>query len=135
MVEEAVGEGSLAVARAGMDDEAGGLVEDEEEFVLEQNPERHFLGGERRGGGFLGNFQDHGVAIAQNERGFGGIAVHQRAAVADESLQTGAGKIGTERTEEAVEALAGMGGIDQGLHAVGWRIGHDDEASAISPPP
>ena len=73
--------------------------------------------------------------MAQNERGFGGIAIHQRAAVADESLQTGTGKIRAERAEEPIEALAGMGVIDQGLHAVGRRIGHDAEASAISPPP
>ena len=118
-----------------MDNEAGGLVEDEEEFVLEENPQRHFLGGERRGGGFLWDFQNHRVSFAQNERGFSGIAIHERTAVADETLQAGTGKIGAERTKESVEALAGMGVIDQGFHAVGRRIGHESDASAFSPSP
>ncbi len=135
VVQKSVGEGSLAVACAGMDDETGGLVEDEEEIVLEENPQRHFLGGERRGGGFLGNLQNQGVSFAQNERGFSGIAVHKRTAVTNETLQAGTRKIGAERTKESVEALAGMGVVDQGFHAVGRRIGHDSHASAFSPSP
>ena len=135
VVKKAVGEGAFSVACAGMDDEAGGFVENEEVFILEKNAQRHCLGGEGRGGGFLGDFQNHGVPFAQNERGFGGIAVHERTTVADETLQAGTGKIGAERTEESVEALAGMGVIDQGFHAVGRRIGHGVEASAFSPSP
>jgi hypothetical protein len=135
VVQKSVSEGSLAVACAGMDDETSGLVEDEEKFVLEENPQRHFLGGERRGGGFLWDFQNHRVSFAQNERGFGRIAIHERTAVADETLQAGTGKIGAERTKESVEALAGMGVVDQGFHAIGRRIGHDSDASAFSPSP
>jgi hypothetical protein len=135
VVQKSVSEGSFAVACAGMDDETSGLVEDEEEFVLEENPQRHFLGGERRGCGFLWDFQNHRVSFAQNERGFGRIAIHERTAVADETLQAGTGKIGAERTKESVEALAGMGVVDQGFHAIGRRIGHDSDASAFSPSP
>jgi len=98
VVKEAVGKGAFAVSRARVDDESGGFVEDEEVFILEKNAQRHLLCGEGRGGGFLGDFQNHGVPFAQNERGFGGIAVHERTAVADETLQAGTGKIGAERT-------------------------------------
>ena len=46
VVKEAVGKGAFAVSRAGVDDEAGGFVEDEEVFILEKNAQRHLLRGE-----------------------------------------------------------------------------------------
>jgi hypothetical protein len=124
VVEEAIGEGALAVARAGVDDEAGGFVDDEEMFVLEKNAQRNFLGGERRGGGFLGDFQNHGVALAQDERGFGRGAIHQNASIANEALQAGAREIGTDGSEKPVEALAGLLRPGDGVDTMGRRIGH-----------
>jgi hypothetical protein len=46
VVKKAVGKGAFAVSRARVDDEAGGLVEDEEVFILEKNTQRHLLRGE-----------------------------------------------------------------------------------------
>ena len=86
VVQEAVGESALTVSRAGVDDEAGGFVEDEEVFILEKNAQRNFLRGEGGGGGFLRNFQYHGVTLAQSERGFGRSAIHKGASITDETL-------------------------------------------------
>lgn len=86
VVEEAVGKGAFAVSRAGVDDEAGGFVEDEEVFILEKNAQRHLLRGEGGGEGFLRNFQYHGVALVQDERGFGRSAIHAGASITDETL-------------------------------------------------
>ena len=85
VVQEAVGESALTVSRAGVDDEAGRFVEDEEVFILEKNAQRNFLRGERGGGGFLRNFQYHGVTLAQSERGFGRSAIHKGASITDET--------------------------------------------------
>ena len=124
VVEEPIGEGAFAVARAGVDDEPGGFVEDEEVFILEKNAQRNLLRGEGGGGGFPGNFQNHGVALAQDERGFGRGAIHESASITNKALQAGPRKIGAKRPQKPIKALAGPGRSGKGFEAVGRWIGH-----------
>ncbi len=86
VVKKAVGKGAFAVARARVDNEASGFVEDEEVFILKKNAQRNFLRGEGGGGGFLRNVQNNGVTLAQSERGFGWSAIHEGASITNETL-------------------------------------------------
>lgn len=70
VVEKSVGKSAFAVARAWMDNKSCGFVEHKQMRILEQNPERHFLGREGRGGSLDRNVQFHRVAFAQLHRGF-----------------------------------------------------------------
>ncbi len=124
VVKEAVGEGAFAVASARVDDEPCGFVDHQEVVVLEKNSQRNILRRERGGGGLLRDFQNHGVALAQNKRGLGGGAVHEGPAIANEPLQARARKIGAPTAEEPVESHVGIGRRGDGFQAVCRKIGH-----------
>ena len=133
MVEKPVGKSALAVTRAGVHNEARRFVDHEQMFVFKKNPQWNFLRGEWRGGGLNGNFQNHGVPFAENERGFRGSAVHESASIANESLQPRSRKIRTSGTKETVEPLPGLRRSGEGFHAVGRQIGHGFKLVQILP--
>ena len=70
-VEDGVDEGAVGVAGGGVDDEARGLVDDEDRVVLEEHGEGDVLGDERHGRGGLGA-QDVGLAGRDPAPGLGG---------------------------------------------------------------
>ena len=134
VVEESIGKSAFAIAGTGVHNEAGGFVDHEQVLVFEENPQRNFLRGEGRLGGFFGNFQNHGVPFAENERGFGGGAVHEGASVAYESLQPRSRKIRASGAKETVEPLPGLHRPGEGFHPVGSQVGHRFKLVQILPP-
>ncbi len=112
--EERVDQRAALVAARGVDDQAGGLVDDEEVGVLEDDGELDGcvrLG--RRGGRRLGRDLDAGAG-GDRRGGAGRAAVEEDAAVLDPALHRRAGGDETvareEGDDERVEAIARVGG-------------------------
>ena len=127
MGEQGVDQGAVLVARRGMDDQPGRLVEHHQVGVLVENRQRDRLRQRRR--------RDRGRRRQAVKRagadGFGGLgdgdAVAGRVAGLDEVLHARAGKGGDTLGEEAVDALpGGLGGSTGGVDdcAGGGFIGH-----------
>ena len=103
--EETVLQGAITVAGAGMHDEPGGLVDDEEIVVLVHDPQGHCLrrdGGDRRHLALERHLlpAQHPIARA------GWPAVDRHAAALDPALDARAGVLRQEPSERLVEAQA-----------------------------
>ena len=108
MGDERVDEGAVDIAGAGMHDEAGGLVDDDDGIVLVSDIERDFLAHRfrahrRRNADF--------EAVARFDRVFHvfyGRWPERDAALSDQGLEAGAAQGGQAIAQEAVEPLAGV---------------------------
>ena len=91
-MKECVDEGAVFVASGGVDDEAGGFVDDEQIGVFVEDFERDVLGEDFGGDRF---WEGEGNGVAQFECGarLAGFAIEQRVAGADEILDAGAGEL------------------------------------------
>jgi len=117
---EGVDEGAALVALGGVDDEVGGLVDDEDVLVLEQDVEGDVLGGD--GGAFWEVGRDlDAVAAADAVARLGGRGVDSDAPFADEALDEGAGEVGEGRGEVLVEASLAHAATDGEALAEGVR--------------
>jgi hypothetical protein len=97
-----------------MDHEAGGLVEDEEVRVFEEDIERNILRLEQ--GGLRRRLADRdGVASVYFVARFGGFSRECDVALLDERLKSRAGEMGDLCGEEAVEPVAGGACVDSEL--------------------
>ena len=105
VVEQGVNEGAVRISRCGVDDHAGGFVEDHEVVVLEQDFERDFLRLIVEGDGFG---EDDGDFVAQLDpvARLGGVAVDLDELLADEGLDAGARQVGKAGGEKSIDALA-----------------------------
>lgn len=119
VMKEGVDEGAVGVTRGGVDDEAGGLVDDEDVRVLVEDVEGDVLGGDLDGDSLRDGKED-GVARLEDGAGFGGLAIKRGVAGLDEVLEAGAGVLRQAGVEEAVQALTGV------LGQVGFEfvVGH-----------
>ncbi len=111
MMQQRVDERVFLVAGGGMDDEAGGLVQHEQRFVLEQNVERDFLR-LRLGGPGVRPVDFNLFAGAGRVRGLDGLAVDADVALFDEPLQRAARDGGKLFAQKNVEPPAGQGLFD-----------------------
>ena len=102
-LEQCAGEGGLALARGGMDGEAGGLVEDDQVVVLAEQAELDFDG--LRGGLLAGADDDHFAGAEAVAGAFEG-AVDADEAFVDLAAGFGAGGVLLAAGEEDVEAFA-----------------------------
>ena len=127
--------GEFGRGGAGVDAHAGGLVDDGEVVVLEDDVERDGFGGGVEGFGPGRAGEDDGLAGCELVLGLGGAAVDEHLAAVDEELHAGAGDLRDGLGEVLVEAEAarlgrrgdGMGGV-LGAGSVGIeREGRDDE--------
>ena len=111
VVEERVHQRSSGVPGRGVDDEAGGLVENEEVTVLVEDTEREILclgnGGLRRGDG-----DAQGLAAPQSKRCTSRLPVDLHPPCLDERLHAGTAQLGEARGDGAVEPLATQGRAD-----------------------
>jgi hypothetical protein len=117
VVEEGVDEGAIGVACGGVDDEAGGFVEDEDVFVLKEDIKRDVLGDDGDGDD-LGYNEGELVSAFESGAGLGLTPVQGDVPVFDQVLEAGAGEIGKTGGEVLVESGAGVGGVREGpFHA------------------
>ena len=109
--EERVHQRVLLMAGAGMNNESGGLVQDEEIVVFEKNVEVHRLRlrVDLRNFGFP-HFNDRTRAdgIARPRR----FSIHGHELFSNEGLKSGPGKGGERLGEKAIEPLAGLCALD-----------------------
>ncbi len=92
MMEQCVDEGAVGISGSGMDDHAVGFVEDDKVFVFEKDIERDVLwAGDVWN--CLGDDDGNFIARMDAVTGFGGFAVEQDKLLANEILNSGAGKI------------------------------------------
>jgi hypothetical protein len=113
MVEEGIDEGAVGIASGGVDDEAGGFVEDEDVFVLEEHVERDVLGDDGDGDDF-GDGEGDLVSALEGGAGLGGASVQGDVPVFDQVLEAGAGEIRKTGGKVFVESGAGVGGVREG---------------------
>ena len=109
--QERRGEGGARVTGAGVDDDAGRLVEDEDVRVLEHDRERRRLGDELLGGGRRHVDLDP-LAPRQPRRGLPDSAVDADAAGLDQRLEPRTREPGQPLGEPAVEPRPRRGGAD-----------------------
>ncbi len=111
MVEQGIDQGPVAVARRRMDDQARGLVDDQQMLVLEDDPQGDVLRLVVRGLG-LGHREEEELVPADFLRGIADRpALRFDGAAADQGLQPFARQRRQGRGQRAVEAPAGMGGL------------------------
>ena len=118
MMKESIDEGAVGVACGGVDDEAGGFVDDEDVAVLIKNFDGDVLGDDFDSGG-VGDSEGDLIARADDGTGLGGFAVEAGVVGFDQVLEAGTGMLGEAGVEEAVEALARVGGLVGGELVVG----------------
>lgn len=123
VVEKGIDEGAVGVACGGVDDEAGGFVDDEDVAVLIKNFDGDVLGDDFDSGG-IGDSEGDLIARADDGAGLGGFAVEAGVVGFDQVLEAGTGMLWEAGVEEAVEALARVGGLIGGELVVGH--GGDD---------
>ena len=106
MGEQGVDQRVLLMARAGMHDQPGRLVQDEQVVVLKQNLERHLL---RLGFDFFeGRLrQFHGIARAHEIARPRRLSVQPNESPANQRLQTRPGKIDEFESEKTVQPQTG----------------------------
>jgi hypothetical protein len=93
-----------------MDDDAGGLVHDQDVLVLPRDSERHLFP-LQRGGRALGNRQLELLAAFEPVRLRPPLPVHERGALLQQALGRPTRADLGQRGDEAIEALAcGLGG-------------------------
>src|ERR1035437_9228442 len=102
MMQQRVDERVFFVAGGGMHDESGGLVDDEQRFVLEKKIERNLLRLRLSGPGFRPMDFDF-VAGVRMMRGFDDLAVDANVAFLDEPLQRAARDGGKFFAQKLVE--------------------------------
>ena len=112
VVEQGVHERAGGVPGAGMNHQPGGLVEDQQPGVLEDDRERDRLGRRLRGLG-LGDLDLDQLSGLDARRGPARPAVQRDVAGADQRLETGAAVCRQPLDEPGVEALARRGLIDR----------------------
>jgi len=105
MVQQSVDERVFLVPGGGMHDEAGGFVDDEQRFVLEQNIQRNVLR-LRLGGAGFGKRNLNRVADARVVRGLGRLAIDANMALFDEALHRAARDGGEFFAQKNVQAFA-----------------------------
>lgn len=123
MVHDGVDEGAGIVARRGMDDEAGGFVDDEDVGVFEEDVEGDVFG---RGGGFGRGRQGEADGVAGEYASAGalaGDAVDERAVLLDDFLDIGAGGVLYHLGQERIEAKAVVEVVDDGFEGIGGGVG------------
>ena len=122
MVEQGVDERVFLVAGGGMHHDAGGLVQHEQRFVLEQNIERDFfrlhLGRSR-----LGPVDADLVAGMRAVGGLDDLAVHQDVALLDQALQVAARGGGIFFGKIFVQPPGGQGFLDGEIFRA---VAHDE---------
>ena len=108
VVEEGIHERARRVARGGMDDEAGRLVDRDQVFVLVEDRERDVLGLD---GGLarLGDVDRDLLARAHDVGPPGRASVDEHRAFGDELLDAGARHVRARQREKRVEAGSGGG--------------------------
>jgi hypothetical protein len=117
MGQQGMDERMAGVASGGMDDEAGGLVEDEEVRVFVEDIERDILGLQEGGlGGGLGD--SHESAVADGVAGFGGFSGEGDVALFDEGLEARAGEVRQHAGKESVQPISRGARINQELRHV-----------------
>lgn len=132
VMEEGVDEGAVGVAGGGVDDEAGGFVDDEDVAVLIEDFDGDVLGDDFDGGG-VGDGEGDEVAGADDGAGLGGFGVEAAVVGFDEVLEAGAGVLGEAGVEEAVEAFSGVLGLVSGELEIGhggmmaWERGNSKQ--------
>lgn len=92
VVEECVDEGAVGVPGGRVDDHAVGFVEDDDVLVFEYDVERDVL----RGGyvrDCLGNYDGYSISTFYAVARLSGLIIDEDVLLADERLDTGAGKI------------------------------------------
>lgn len=118
MMKQSIDQGAVRVACGGVDDEARGFVDDEDVAVLIEDLQGNVLGDDFDGGG-VGNSEGDLIARANDGTGLGGFTVEAGVVGFDQVLEAGTGMLGEARVEEAVEALARVGGLIGGELVVG----------------
>ncbi len=103
---------SPVVALAGMHDQAGGLVEDDDRVVLVNDIERNVLRGQRAIGQ-LGQLHRDDVIDSQFARSFDGDAVNQDRMLVDRPLKEGPTEIGEDAAEIVIDAPTVGPGFDR----------------------
>lgn len=115
VVEQGVDQGAIGISRGGMDDHAGGFVEDDEVVVFEQDFQRDVLRCVVQRDGF-GHDDGDAVAELYGIARLGGVAVDLDVLLADERLDPRAGKIRETGGEKGVDALTRIV-FDKDFHA------------------
>ncbi len=110
--DQGIDKGPVRVAGGGMDDEPGGLVDDNQMCILETDIERHRLR-RRRGILSIGDGHDKILARPDPQRRIprGGLVLHDKPLL-DQPLEPGARQRWQMARQHAVEALAGFGILD-----------------------
>ena len=121
MMQQGVDERVFLVPGGRMHDEAGGLVDDEQRFVLEQDIERYLLR-LRLGRSRFGKGDFNRVAGARNMRSLGGLAVDPDVALFDEPLHGPARGGRKFFAQKNIQTFAGARLFDREFFHVG---GHD----------
>jgi len=111
MMEQRVDERAVGVAGGGMDDEAGGFVEDDEIVVLEEDVKGDVLGDGLHGHG-IGNRDGHDIAGMQLRTGFHDRGVERDRTVLDQCLNPRARQIRESGDKELIEAAVRLFGGD-----------------------
>ena len=126
MVEQGVDERAVRISGCGVDDHAGGFVENYEVIVFKQNVERDVLrsGIERHG---LGNGDGDLIAGFHGIPGFGGLPVDDDELLADECLNARAREIIQTGCQKRIKALGG--GIDTNFHV--WILSVEKDAASL----
>ena len=103
VVHDAVGERAGLVAAAGVDDDAGGLVEDKQVVVFVEDVERYRLGLDDAVGHF-GQAEADDVTEFERVTGLARAVVDEDVALADHALEEGARDVVEAAAEVRVEA-------------------------------
>ena len=109
MGDQRVDERAVGIAGAGMHDEPGRLVDDDDGVVLVDDVERNCL--RLRGLALTGARHADFEAVARFDRVFHvfyGRRAERDAALSDQGLQAGAAQLGKAAAQEAVEPLASV---------------------------
>jgi hypothetical protein len=104
VVKQGMNQSSARMAGGGMDDKAGGFVEDEEGVVFESDVQRNRFGFEGRGAWGRKNKPDP-EPWRDAQAGFRGTVFDRDVPFAEEGLDAGAREIGPALGKPAVEAL------------------------------
>ena len=131
MMEEGVDQGVGRMARGGMHDQSGGLVEGQQVVVLVEDFQRDVFGAS---GGGLGLRPGEGddFAGAGMMRGFGGAAIDADKALGEQALNGAAGSSGKLGAQKGVQPFRGSRLPDGDL---AWRGQTGRWSSIFNPPP
>lgn len=113
VMEKGIDEGAVGISCGGVDDEAGGFVEDEDVFVLKKDIERDVLSDDGDGDDLRDDEGDL-VSSFQGSAGLGRASVQGHMSVFDQVLEAGAGEIWKTGGEVLIESGAGVGGVREG---------------------